>query len=462
MACDGRGGEFALTVLRGQSRGRDAESLARPPSPEGTRCRSAPSPAGRTGDDAKSTASLRLLEPSGGALGGAPGAGDRRPLRPRRLGAGRRPRPATDRADPALHHPGTPRCPHRRAGGSRAGHRAEVTSLRFSPDGTQLCLRRMRPGPEAVGPEQPEGARLHPARLWRGADLRFTRRGTCCSPSTRTTACAPGGWPTAGRRRCWFLLPRRIRRSRHRPAPRSEPRWPSWSPQPGAAAASVTHRLGRPPATPELVVSSDGARRARLVAEESCISLLRSGCAIGCSRRCHLERIAVRTGRRFQTLGRWTRAARGLRAARRRSPGGPGGSRCATPTASRWPAPGEAGPHRRLRRHPRMASGCCSPRTGSGLLGSRAPCPGRRAAALRSPARSHSSGRVSVGRRWSGAAAAERPTGAIAGRLTLDCVDDAPPRPSSLPTAAPARRGHRARGGAPHPHRWPPATAHRP
>ena len=50
------------------------------------------------------------------------------------------------------------------------------------------------------------------------------------------------------------------------------------------------------------MVSSDGENVLAPVAEESCVSLLRSGCAIGCSRRYHLERVAVRTGRRLQTL----------------------------------------------------------------------------------------------------------------------------------------------------------------
>ena len=53
---------------------------------------------------------------------------------------------------------------------------------------------------------------------------------------------------------------------------------------------------------PELVLSSDGENVLAPVAEESCVSLLRSGCSIGCSRHYHLERIAVRTGRRLQTL----------------------------------------------------------------------------------------------------------------------------------------------------------------
>ncbi|HSP18056.1 MAG TPA: hypothetical protein VLQ79_00975, partial [Myxococcaceae bacterium] len=52
----------------------------------------------------------------------------------------------------------------------------------------------------------------------------------------------------------------------------------------------------------ELVLSSDGENVLAPVAEESCVSLLRSGCSIGCSRHYHLERIAVRTGQRLQTL----------------------------------------------------------------------------------------------------------------------------------------------------------------
>ena len=53
---------------------------------------------------------------------------------------------------------------------------------------------------------------------------------------------------------------------------------------------------------PEIVLSSDGENVLVPVAEESCVSLLKSGCSIGCSRHYHLERIAVRTGRRLQTL----------------------------------------------------------------------------------------------------------------------------------------------------------------
>ena len=304
---DGRGGEFALTVLRGQSRGCNAESLRSATfSPGGNQVLIGTVTGGPDCDDAKSTASLRLLDLPSGQV--------RWEVRPAQVTAAlfapdgsvlvaATARP-TDRADPL---PTTLVRLDARTGAPAAvaqGHRAQVTSLRFSPDGTQLAsgdaagtwkLWDLNSRKERVSTPLGFGAVL---------DLRFTPQGDVLL--TQHEDDSVRSWRVADGRAAQMLVPP--------PAPD-----PAQSAPVCAAERAKVAELMRPQPEgplgvrdptawaglqplPELVVSSDGANVLAPVAEESCISLLRSGCAIGCSRRYHLERIAVRTGRRLQTL----------------------------------------------------------------------------------------------------------------------------------------------------------------
>ena len=139
---DGRGGQFNLAVVRGQGRGCEAESLRSAAfSPDGNLVLVGTVTGGPDCDDGRTTASLRLLEVPSGQV--------RWELRPAQVTAATfapdgsvlvaAAARATDRSDPL---PTTLVRLDGRTGAPAAvapGHRAQVTSLRFSPDGAQLA-----------------------------------------------------------------------------------------------------------------------------------------------------------------------------------------------------------------------------------------------------------------------------------------------------------------------------------
>lgn len=184
------------------------------------------------------------------------------------------------------------------------GHRAQLTALRFSPDGARLASGDAS-GVWSVWDVGTKARRLS-GTVPGGAvvDLRFTPGAETLlsqheDDSVRTWRVADGAAGPV------LIAP---------PAPD-----PAQSSPACATARAQVAELIRPPTdsvlgvrdpsawsglqtVPELVLSSDGENVLAPVAEESCVSLLRSGCSIGCSRHYHLERVAVRTGRRLQTL----------------------------------------------------------------------------------------------------------------------------------------------------------------
>jgi len=304
---DGRGGQFSLPVLRGQARGCDAESLRSAAfSPDGNQALIAAVTGGPECDDARTTASVRLIDLPGGQV--------RWELRPAQVTAAlfapdgsvlvTASAHAGDRGDPL---PTTLVRLDAKNGAptvAAAGHRAQVTSLRFSPDGAQLASG------DAAGTwkmwDVASRTERVSAALGAGAvlDLRFTPQGDVLL--TQHEDDSVRSWRVSDGRAAQLLVPP--------PAPDPVQSTPACAadrakvaelmrPQPEGplGVRDPTAWSGLQP-LPELVVSSDGENVLAPVAEESCVSLLRSGCSIGCSRRYHLERIAVRTGRRLQTL----------------------------------------------------------------------------------------------------------------------------------------------------------------
>ena len=304
---DGRGGQFSISVLRGQGRGCDAESLRSAAfSADGNQALVGTTTGGPDCDDARTTASLRLFDLPGGQV--------RWELRPAQVTAGlfspdgsvlvTASAHAGDRSDPL---PTTLVRLDARNGAPAAaapGHRAQVTSLRFSPDGAQLASGDAA-GTWKIWDVASRTERLS-MPLGSGAvvDLRFTPQGDVLL--TQHEDDSVRSWRVADGRAGQLLVPP--------PSPDPVQSAPACAadrakvaelmrPQPEGplGVRDPTAWAGLQP-LPELVVSSDGENVLAPVAEESCVSLLRSGCSIGCSRRYHLERVAVRTGRRLQTL----------------------------------------------------------------------------------------------------------------------------------------------------------------
>jgi WD40 repeat protein len=304
---DGRGGQFAIAVLRGQGRGCEAETLRSAAfSPDGTLALIGTVTGGPDCDDVRTSASLRLLQLPSGQV--------RWELRPAQVTSATfapdgsvlvaATSHATDRSDPL---PTTLVRLDARTGAPALavpGHRAQVTSLRFSPDGAQLAsgdasgtwkLWDLGSRTERLSTTLAAGAVL---------DLRFTPQGDVLL--TQHEDDSVRSWRVADGRAAQLLV--------SPPTPDPAQSAPACAadrakvaelmrPQPEGplGVRDPTAWAGLQP-LPELVVSSDGENVLAPVAEESCVSLLRSGCAIGCSRRYHLERVAVRTGRRLQTL----------------------------------------------------------------------------------------------------------------------------------------------------------------
>jgi WD40 repeat protein len=185
-----------------------------------------------------------------------------------------------------------------------AGHRAPLTVLRFSPDGSTLfsgdaagTWKRwaLETGKETASATQPEGAildlRLLPdARVLTQHEDDGVRQWRADGALISVLVPPPQADPVA-------LLPAcRAERDETRAALVSMKPRPSPVPlrDPGAYAGVTM--------LPELVVSPDAETVLVPVAEESCVSLSQNGCPSGCQRSYHLERVALRTGRTVQTL----------------------------------------------------------------------------------------------------------------------------------------------------------------
>ena len=303
---DRNGGSFKLDVIRGRGRPCDESLRALAFNDEGTLALVSAVTGGEECDDPRTSGSLRLIElPTGhirweiqpvqvtAALFAADGS-------VLVAAAGQ----VRDRVDPISTtlvrldpRNGAPAAPP-------PGHRAQVTALRFSPDSARLASGDAA-GVWSVWDVGTKAQRLS-GSVPGGAlvDLRFTPHSDTLlsqheDDSVRTWRVSDGA---AGP----VLVPP--------PSPDPVRSTPAC-----ASAQAQVAELMRPAANsvlgvrdpsvwsglqtvPELVLSSDGESVLAPAAEESCVSLLRSGCSIGCSRHYHLERIAVRSGRRVQSL----------------------------------------------------------------------------------------------------------------------------------------------------------------
>jgi WD40 repeat protein len=304
---DNRGGTFGLDVLRGRGRACETESLRSAAfSPDGALALVGTVSGNEECEDGRLSASLRLLELPSGRV--------RWEIRPAQVTAAlfapdgsvlvAAAAHVQDRADPL---PTTLVRLDARTGaplGPANGHRAQVTSLRFSPDGNQLASGDAG-GTWKVWDVAGKTERLsHSLPVGAVLDLRFTPRADALltqheDDSVRT-------WRLSDGRAGLVLVPP--------PAPDSSLSTPACVAE-RARVAELTKPAPESPLgirdpsawtglqpLPELVLSADGENVLAPVAEESCVSLQRSGCPIGCSRHYHLERVAVRTGRRLQTL----------------------------------------------------------------------------------------------------------------------------------------------------------------
>ena len=303
---DRNGGSFRLDVVRGRGRPCDESLRALTFNDDGTLALVSAITGGEECEDARTSGSLRLIELPTGRIRwelqavqvtAALFATDGSVLV---AAAGQ----VADRVDPISTtlvrldpRNGAPAAP-------APGHRAQVTALRFSPDSARLASGDAS-GVWSVWDVGTRAQRLS-GSVPGGAlvDLRFTPQSDTLlsqheDDSVRTWRVSDGA---AGP----VLVPP--------PSPDPVRAAPAC-----AAAQAQVAELMRPAANsvlgvrdpsawsgmqtvPELVLSSDGENVLAPVAEESCVSLLRSGCSIGCSRHYHLERIAVRTGRRVQSF----------------------------------------------------------------------------------------------------------------------------------------------------------------
>ena len=303
---DRNGGSFKLDVLRGRGRPCDESLRALSFNDDGTLALVSVITGGEECDDARNGGSLRLIELPTGRI--------RWEIQPVQVTAALFASDGSllvaaagqvgDRVDPIS----TTLVRLDARNGAHAapppGHRAQVTALRFSPDNARLAsgdaagvwsLWDVGTRSQRLSGSVPGGALV---------DLRFTPQSDTLvsqheDDSVRTWRVADGA---AGQ----ILVPP--------PSPDPARKSPACS----SAQAQVAEMMRpapdsvlgvRDPSTwsgmqtvPELVLSSDGENVLAPVAEESCVSLLRSGCSIGCSRHYHLERIATRTGRRVQSL----------------------------------------------------------------------------------------------------------------------------------------------------------------
>ena len=303
---DRQGGSFKLDVLRGRGRPCDEALRALAFNADGTLALVSAVTGGEECDEARTSGSLRLIElPTGRIRWEVQGVQVTAALFARDgsvlvAAAGQ----VRDRADPISTtlvrldvRNGAPSAPP-------PGHRAQVTALRFSSDGARLAsgdasgvwaIWDVGTRTERLASSAPGGALV---------DLRFT----------------PGSQTLVSQHEDDSVRTWRVQDGAPGPVlvPPPSPDPARAAPACASAQAQVAE-LMKPAAdsplgirdpsawagvqtVPELVLSADGENVLAPVAEESCVSLLRSGCSIGCSRHYHLERVAVRTGRRIQSL----------------------------------------------------------------------------------------------------------------------------------------------------------------
>jgi WD40 repeat protein len=184
------------------------------------------------------------------------------------------------------------------------GHRAPLTVLRFSPDGTALLsgdasgtwkrweLDTLKETTSAAG----HGGAILDLRLTADAHV-----------LTQHEDDGVRSWRSDGKLLSVLVAPPKSETTSLSPACRAEEEktraaLTAMKARPSPMPLRDPGRYAGVDLIPELALSADGESVLVPVAEESCVSFSRNGCPSGCHRNYHLERVALHTGKTLQVL----------------------------------------------------------------------------------------------------------------------------------------------------------------
>lgn len=184
------------------------------------------------------------------------------------------------------------------------GHRAPITVLRFSSDGTALLSAdaagtwkrwAVDSQQETTSATQPGGAIL---------DLRLTPDEHVL---TQHEDDGVRQWRTDGKPLSVLVAPPRSDTAALSPVCRAEEEktriaLAGMKPHPSALPLRDPGHYAGVTLLPELALSADGDSVLVPVAEESCVSFSKNGCPSGCHRNYHLERLSLKTGKTLQVV----------------------------------------------------------------------------------------------------------------------------------------------------------------